>query len=66
MTTFAVLSNDSIVINRIVAETIEDAEALTGYTCVECDGTSHFGQKYENGQFITIENPVIEDSSATE
>lgn len=51
MATFAVLSNDNtVIINIIVAETLEIAEQFTGNKCVEYDGVvsrPHIGLGYD-------------------
>jgi hypothetical protein len=52
MTVYAVLSGTTI-INKIVAESLEDAQSLTGYPCVEDPNNSSFiGGEYLDGIFI--------------
>lgn len=66
MTTFAVIEND-IVINRIVAESKEIAESVTGKTCVECDGTSIVGGSYVDGMFAgSVEHTEPDTSDSIE
>lgn len=58
MSTYAVLSPDNLVVNRIVAETLELAESFTNSTCVECDGTSNIGDTWDGTSFV---KPVLEE-----
>lgn len=62
MSTYAVLMGETIV-NRIMAESLEDAENLTGSTCVEDPNNSSFiGGSYIDGVFIQPPAPVIENT----
>lgn len=54
MPKYAVIDNTKI-INTILAESIQDAESITGFTCVEfTEETAEPGGTYENGRFIKI------------
>ena len=61
MTIYAVIENN-VVTNRIVAESKEIAESVTGKTCVECDGTSTVGGYYLDGVFAGPIGSPDEDS----
>lgn len=62
MATFAVIK-DNIVVNKIVAESLSDAETLTGNTCIEYV-TEYFnvGWSYVDGAFV---EPVEQQSIET-
>jgi hypothetical protein len=53
MKTFAVLNNENVVINTIVADTLEIAETATGAVCIEFDETNPtgFGQIWDGEKF---------------
>jgi hypothetical protein len=64
MSRFAVI-NGGIVQNVIVCESLEDAETLTGTTCVAIEqvpGGPGMGWRYENEEFL----PPIEKSPTIE
>jgi hypothetical protein len=48
--TYAVLDSSNIVINKIVATSLEIAELVTEATCIQYDDTTfvEFGYKYNN------------------
>ena len=51
MANYAVLNNTTI-INIIVANSKEDAETVTNFTCVEIgDNFAYIGGSYKDGQF---------------
>ena len=58
MSNYAVLNSDNLVVNRIVAESLEDAVTFTNATCIECDGTSNIGDTWNGTSFV---RPVIEE-----
>jgi hypothetical protein len=58
MSNYAVLDSSNLVINRIVAESLEEAAAFTNATCVECDGTSSIGDTWDGTSFV---KPVVEE-----
>ena len=58
MPNYAVLDNNNIVINRIVADSIEDAQEATGLVCILCDGTSRIDYTWNGTEFV---KPVIEE-----
>lgn len=63
MTIYAVIENN-VVINRIVAESKEIAESVTGKTCIECDGTSVVGGYYLDGVFAgAINSPDVDSET---
>ena len=79
MATFAVLDDNNVIENTIMAETLEIAEELTGKTCIEYaeDSASHIGGTYDSKKKVfilppqpeptPIENinlPVVEGGSA--
>jgi hypothetical protein len=51
--TFAVIE-DNVIINLIVAESLENAEEVTGLECVEYY-TPKIGDGYINGEFVSVE-----------
>ena len=53
MTTYAVIKND-LVVNKIIAESKEIAEAVTGLSCVETENPElvEIDSSYLNGQFV--------------
>jgi hypothetical protein len=57
MATYAALSADNKVVNIIVAETLETAEAATGLTCVEYthENPAHIGLGWDG---TTFEQPA--------
>jgi hypothetical protein len=63
MAVFAVLTPEDVVYNRIVADSVEVAETLTGAKCVECDGFSDFGKIWNGTTFI---NPPATEEEPTE
>ena len=68
MATFAVLDELSTVSNTILAETLEDAERITGATCVEYTETNPavIGLKYADGEFEQPPTPVYEPVESTD
>jgi len=67
MANYAVIRN-GVVINKIVADTQEIAETVTGFDCVEYteDNEAQIGLNYENGVFeqypyIQTGNMVLEE-----
>jgi hypothetical protein len=66
MGTFAVLDDNNFVTNRIVAETLEDAESVTERRCIECDGTSLIGDQYIDGKFVNPAPVETIDDSQTD
>lgn len=62
MSTYAVLDSENLVVNRIIAESLEDAEAFTNATCVECDGTSFIGDTWDGISFV---KPVVVEEEET-
>lgn len=71
MATFAVLGGNKVV-NTIVADTVEDAELVSGATCVEytADNVAGIGYTYDatTGIFTQDEEviPVIEEGDGTD
>ena len=63
MSNYAVLNSDNLVVNRIVADTLEIAESFTNSTCVECDGTSAIGDTWDGSSFVKPE-VVVEETPA--
>ncbi len=63
MSIYAVLNSENLVVNRIVADTLEIAESVTNSTCVECDGTSVIGDTWDGISFVKPE-VVVEETSA--
>lgn len=62
MATFAVIEND-IVINTILADSLDIAEKVTGKTCVEYDESNiaGIGYQYKDNKFIDLNPPVPEE-----
>lgn len=63
MANFAVIEN-GIVINKIIADSINDAESVTGKTCVEYteDNLAYIGLGYDG---TTFEQPVFVTTSSS-
>lgn len=61
MKTYAVLNNSNIVVNAIIAESLEAAEKITSSTCVFVspeDVQFGLGKLYSDGNFLDV--PVEE------
>lgn len=56
------MMDGNVVLNTIAAESLEIAESLTGYTCIEYDETTPvcIGYVYENSLFYDPNPPVLE------
>lgn len=55
MKIFAVLDNENIVCNTIIADSLQDAESLTGSRCIEqteYNGIPYIGLPYDGSYFI--------------
>jgi hypothetical protein len=66
MPNFAVIENN-VVINVILADTLEDAEQATGFTCIEYTDASPIGigwifngERFDNPATIVIQSPATE------
>jgi hypothetical protein len=58
---FAVIENDKVT-NRIIADSLEIAESVTGKTCIEFTDihTGNIGDTYDGTNFIS---PTIEENN---
>ena len=63
MPNYAVINNDNVIVNRIVADSLEIAQEATSMTCIPCDGTSRIGGTWDGSKFTS---PVIEEQAPTE
>lgn len=65
MAMFALIDENNRVLNTVVAESKEDAESVTGYTCIEYTDINPaiIGLKYIDGIFEQPENSsvILED-----
>ena len=64
MFNYAVIK-DGKVDNIIVAESLEVAEQITGYTCILDDGTAHIGLGWDGSSFEQPEPVVVGPPSGT-
>jgi hypothetical protein len=64
MATFAALSGNQVN-NIIVANTLEDAELVTGSTCIEYENNNpaRIGDIYDGTKFITLAPELTEEST---
>lgn len=54
------LIKDGVVVNICLADSLESAEMVTGFQCVETD-TGNIGNQYSNGEFIDIAEPIVQE-----
>ena len=54
---YAVLNNDTV-LNVIIAESLEIAEAVSGSPCIECDGSFWIGWTQADGVWVAPEEPT--------
>lgn len=62
MKMFAVLNENNIVVNVIIADSLEIAQSVTGLVCVEstAENAAMIGNLYNNGNFEKITPPTDE------
>ena len=61
MANFAVLNENNLVINIIVAESIEIAQDVTKSVCIESEEDTAIGDSYVDGAFVKPEPQPLED-----
>lgn len=64
MTKYAVI-NENVVVNLILADSVEIAEQVTGHTCIECTDllNPNIGYLWNGDSFTVPETPIVEDES---
>jgi hypothetical protein len=62
MTKYAVI-NENVVVNLILADSVEIAEQVTGHTCIECTDllNPNIGYLWDGDSFTVPETPIVED-----
>jgi hypothetical protein len=63
MPNYAVLDDNNVVVNRIVADSLEIAQEATGLVCILCDGNSAINDTWNGTEFVkpVFEAPVVEE-----
>jgi hypothetical protein len=62
MAKYAVI-NENVVVNLILADSVEIAEQVTGHTCIECTDLLNpdIGYLWDGDSFTVPETPIVED-----
>jgi hypothetical protein len=62
MTKYAVI-DENVVVNIILADSVEIAEQVTGHTCIECTDllNPNVGYLWNGDSFTVPETPIVED-----